>query len=331
VRRYSESAVRAAHLGFMRSSVMPISRTSIWAASARAFGAREPDSNLRNPDWLAAEFLGPEERALLAGHPLIASLDQTYDEATQNMEVMGAARMLIVRTRFIDDRFQAALNAGIRQFVIMGAGFDTRAYRFAEQLRDARVIEVDQREIQALKINRIKEVIGEIPAHVTLSPIDFATMQFGDVLAQANFNRDQKTFFVWEGVTMYLPEDSVKATLRWIAGNTAPGSSIVFDYAYAGAIQRIKNNDMGTVPEVSKQAMQRFRDLIAGEPWIFGLQDRNEKEFLKVLGLELRHFMGMNSLEAIEKYLTRTDGTIFASMPATERQGYLILEAVVPG
>jgi methyltransferase (TIGR00027 family) len=129
VRRYSESAVRASHLGFMRSSVMPISRTSIWAASARASGAREPDSNVRNPDWLAAEFLGPEERALLAGHPLITSLGQTYDEATQNMEVMGAARMLIVRTRFIDDRFQAALNAGIRQFVIMGAGFDTRAYR----------------------------------------------------------------------------------------------------------------------------------------------------------------------------------------------------------
>jgi O-methyltransferase involved in polyketide biosynthesis len=102
---------------------MPISRTSIWAASARAFGAREPDSDVRNPDWLAAQFLGPEERALLAGHPLITSLDQPYEEATQNMEVMGAARMLIVRTRFIDDRFQAALSAGVRQFRNYGSWF----------------------------------------------------------------------------------------------------------------------------------------------------------------------------------------------------------------
>lgn len=308
---------------------MPISRTSIWAASARAFGAREPDSKVRNPDWLAAQFLGPEERALLADHPLITSLDRPYEEATLNMEVMGAARMLIVRTRFIDDRFQSALNAGVRQFVIMGAGFDTRAYRFADMLHNARVFEVDQRKIQELKIKRIKEVIGEIPACVTLAPIDFATMQLGDVLAQTEFESNKTTFFVWEGVTMYLPEDSVKTTLRWIADNAAPGSSMVFDYAYTAAIQRITSNDMNEIPEVSRKAMQRFRDLIAGEPWIFGLQYQNEKAFLEALGLKLRHVMGMNSREAVEKYLTRADGTIFASLPATERQGYLILEAAV--
>src|SRR5262245_25900136 len=114
---------------------MPISRTSISAAAARAFGARDPDAHVRNPDWLGERFLGPEERRLLANHPLIAALDQPYQEASQSMEAVGSARLLIARTQFIDDRFEAALRNGIRQFVILGAGFDTRAYRFADRLR----------------------------------------------------------------------------------------------------------------------------------------------------------------------------------------------------
>ena len=310
---------------------MPISKTSIWVAAARAFGAREPDTRVRNPDWLAKRFLGPEERALLADHPLITALDRPYEEAATDMEVVGPARMLIVRTRFIDDRFEAALADGIRQFVILGAGFDTRAYRLAERVQDKHVIEVDQPETQRLKLNRINEVIGGIPRHVTLAPIDLTTMKLGDVLTQAGFRPDQRTFFIWEGVTMYLPEESVKETLRWMADHTASGSSIVFDYTYNTAIQMIKNIDMDKVPEAAKPAMQRFRNLTAGEPWIFGLPDQNEKEFLNALGFTLRDIIGVNSREAIEKYLTRGDGTIFGSMPATERQGYLILEASVTG
>jgi hypothetical protein len=66
------------------------------------------------------------------------------------------------------------------------------------------------------------------------------------------------------------------------------------------------------------------------EAWIFGLPDRAESEFLNSLGLELRTVMGMNSAEAVGKYLTRADGTILGFAPATEQQGYLILEAAVP-
>ena len=88
--------------------------------------------------------------------------------------------------------------------------------------------------------------------------------------------------------------------------------------------------DLDKVPEAAKQALLRFRRLTAGEPWIFGLPDKDERGFLSSLGLELRKVMGMNSAEAVEKYLTRADGSIFGLMPATEQQGYLILEAAVP-
>jgi methyltransferase (TIGR00027 family) len=188
--------------------------------------------------------------------------------------------------------------------------------------------EVDQPDTQHLKVNRIKEVVGAIPAHVTLAPIDFTTMKLGEVLNDAGFNPHQRAFFIWEGVTMYLPEDSIKELLRWIAGHAHSGSTIVFDYTYSSMIQMFKNIDVDKLPEVARQAIQRFRNLTAGEPWIFGLPD-NEKDFMSAFGFEVRHVMGINSAEAVGKYLTRTDGTIFGAMPATDRQWYSILEAGV--
>jgi methyltransferase (TIGR00027 family) len=308
---------------------MAVSQTSIWAAAARAVGAREPDPRVRNPDWLAERFIGPEERAVLADHPLIAALDAPLDQFQTNMEVLGPARLLISRTRFIDDRFEAALRDGTRQFIIMGAGFDTRAYRFARRLADAHVIEVDQPHTQRLKVDRVRKVIGDLPAHVTYAPIDFRKASPGDGLAAAGYNPALRTLFIWEGVTMYLPADSVRDTLQWIATNASAGSSIVFDYTYDSAIQMIKTLDLEKLPDAARRALLRLSKLTAKEPWIFGLPDQKEEEFLSPLGFQARHIMGMNSHEAVEKYLTRSDGTIFGEMPAADRQAYLILEAVL--
>ena len=307
------------------------SRTSVWAAAARAMGAREPDLRVRNPDWMAEKLLGPEELALLGDHPLVAALAKPYAEAVQNPEMLGGARILIARTRFIDDRFTAALDAGSTQVLILGAGFDSRAYRFADRLRSARVFEVDQPDTQQAKMRRVTNAVGELPRHVTYLPVDFRHDDFGDALARAGYQSDRKTFAIWEGVTMYLPGDAVRDVLRWYAGHAAPGSTIVFDYTYASLIQMLQNVDVAKLDEKQKQGLARFRRLTAGEPWLFGLPDKGEAEFLRGLGIELRSTMGMNSAEAIERYLTREDGTIFGSFPSTDQQGYLILEAVVGG
>jgi methyltransferase (TIGR00027 family) len=303
----------------------------VWAAAARAFGAREPDARVRNPDWLAGKLIGPEERALLSDHPLIAALDQPYEQALANLEAMSPARLLIPRTRFIDDRMQAALREGVEQIVILGAGYDSRAYRFAEQLANARVIEVDRPDTQRLKVGRMRDVFGKLPPCVTYAPIDLANEGLGSGLAQAGYAPHQRTFFIWEGVTFYLPADSVRGTLGWISANSAAGSEVVFDYTYDSSIQMIKSINLDTVPGFVRQAILRFRSLTAGEPWIFGLPDQQEKEFLNGLGFEPQQIMGINSREAVERYLTREDGSIFGSMPASDRQWYSILNAsVVP-
>jgi methyltransferase (TIGR00027 family) len=303
------------------------SKTSILVAAARALGARERDPKVRNPDWLAERLVGPEERALLG--PFAGLIDGSSEQADKNTEV-PIARLLIPRTHFIDARLEAAVAGGIAQLVILGAGFDTRAYRFSEMLKDVRVFEVDHPDTQHLKIRRIREAIGDRPSNISYVGVDLRTDEVGDVLTHAGYRGDLKTFFIWEGVTMYLAAEAVHATLRWIASNAPPESAIVFDYTYETPIKLIRDFDPDKLPEPAKQSAMRFRSFMSGEPWIFGLPDKAEKEFLNSLGLELRTVLGMNSREAVEKYLTRADGTIFGMYPATEQQGYLILEAVVP-
>jgi methyltransferase (TIGR00027 family) len=298
-------------------------------AVARAIGAREPDSRIRNPDWLAEKLLGEEELSLLGDGLIAKALSQPYEEAVKELEVVGWVRMLLPRTHFIDERLQAAVLDGATQVVIMGAGFDSRAYRFADLLKDAKVFEVDQPATQGLKIARIREAIGEAPPNLTYVPLDFRHEKLGDALLSRGYERGRRTFFVWEGVTMYLPEEAVVETLRWIATNSAPGSAIVFDYTYQSVIRMLGSIDLEKLPEMAKQAVMRFRRLTAGEPWLFGVPDKGEEAFLGGVGLKLRKVLGMNSAEAVEKYLTRQDGTIFGSFPATEQQGYFILEAEV--
>jgi len=299
-------------------------------AAARAIGAREPDSKIRNPDWLAERLVGPDELALLGDSPLVKAFSLPYEEAAKDLEVVGAVRTLLPRTHFIDARLEMAVQDGATQVVVLGAGFDSRAYRFVELLKGAGVFEVDQPGTQELKIRRVRDAIGEAPPNLTYVPVDFRQDSLGDALRNAGYRTDAKTFFIWEGVTMYLPEQAVLETLAWVARHSAPGSAVVFDYTYQSATKMMSNIDLEKLPDIAKQAVQRFRRLTAGEPWIFGLPDKGEEEFLRSLGLKVRKILGTNSAEAVEKYLRREDGTILGMFPATEQQGYLILEAEVP-
>jgi methyltransferase (TIGR00027 family) len=263
------------------------SKTCLYVAAGRALGAREPDESIRNPDYLAERLLGPEERALVADQPVVQALDLDFAEARKNIEALSSAAMMIIRTRFIEERLEQAIHNGASQLVILGAGFDTRAYRLVELLKAARVFEVDRPSTQEYKKHRVQEAEIKVPSNLTYVPVDFRHDTLGDVLAAAGYDSSQRTFFVWEGVTMYLPEAAVEATLRWVAAQ-APGSTIVFDFVGAMVIKFMTTVDLNVLPEAAKRAISRLRELIAGEPWIFGIPDTGEREFLSKLGLELR-------------------------------------------
>src|SRR6201986_901389 len=126
----------------MEANGLP-SRTAILTAAARAFGAREPDASVRNPDWIAGRLIGPAELALIADHPISRALDQDFQQAMYDPDIFGFTWLMLVRTRFIDQMMERAIRSGMTQLVILGAGFDTRAHRFTELLQDVAVIEVD--------------------------------------------------------------------------------------------------------------------------------------------------------------------------------------------
>jgi methyltransferase (TIGR00027 family) len=307
---------------------VPVSRTCLYVAAGRALGAREPDESIRNPDYLAERLLGPEERALVADQPVVQALELDFAEARENVEAISQAVMMIIRTRFIEERLAHAIREGASQLVILGAGFDTRAYRLTDLLRSARVFEVDQPSTQEYKKRRIKEAGIKVPQNLTYVPVDFRRDKLGDILKAAGYDPTRKTFFIWEGVTMYLPEAAIEETLRWVAAQT-PGSTILLDYVGAMVIKFFATVDLTQLPEAAKQAIGRLLKLTAGEPWIFGLPDAGEREFLAKLGLELREVLPIGTEESMKRYLTRSDGTPYMTLPPRP-PGYFLAEAVVP-
>ncbi len=185
----------------------------------------------------------------------------------------GARSSAVTRTRFIDDVLRAA--EGVEQIVILGAGFDCRAYRIAGIERVC-VFEVDHPDTLAQKRRALQAVLPSLPEHVRFVAIDFTRGQLEETMASAGYDPTRRTFFIWEGVTNYLSEAAVDAVMRWF-GRNAEGSWVVFTYihrrvladptSFAGAVKILRT-------------VQR-----SGEPWTFGLDPGDVPRYLAERGL----------------------------------------------
>lgn len=284
-----------------------VSRTCIYVAAGRAVGARERDPSVRNPDYLAERLLG-DTAPLHLDHPAVRALNLPYDEAMQDVEVVGIVRAMLIRTRFIDEALERAIASGATQVAILGAGFDSHAYRCERLLARVKVFEIDRPATQALKRQRVQEVLGDPPSNLTYVPIDFQHESLPDVLHRHGYDRTQRTFFILEGVTMYVPEEGVKSTLRFV-GSHPPGSTVVFDFVYRAMIDMIASIDRANVPAAAKGFVDRFLNLIKDEPWVFGVPVGGEREFVADLGLELRELFTIGGEDSLKRFVTRTDGT----------------------
>jgi methyltransferase (TIGR00027 family) len=278
------------------------SRTSILVAAARAFGSRDPDAGVRNPDHLADTLIGPEEIALITDHPVSKGLSQDYAVASQDPHVAILTSLMIFRTRFIDAALERAVKNGASQIVLLGAGFDSRAHRFSDLLSHCRVIEVDAAPTQQYKQHRVAATIGAPPQNHTYLTVDFSKDNLADSLQAAGFLPGEKSFFIWEGVSMYLSEENIRKTLQIVASLSAPGSSLVLDYVNSHGINmsRLTPNGPGTIPAQW------------GEPWIFGVPGTNGDEFFRELGFHPGTPLSLTSPEAMRQYAVRKDGTTYA-------------------
>jgi methyltransferase (TIGR00027 family) len=278
------------------------SKTSLLVSMWRAIGAGDPDAETRNPDYLARRFLGAQEGALMSEASTLACLDMKFEEAMRCIQDAGVSASffnILSRTKHIDATMRRALESGTTQVVILGAGFDSRAYRFGDLLRGVKVYEVDFPPTLEYKKRRVREVLGRMPANVIYVPIDFATQDLQQVLRKAGYHQDRRAFIVWEGVTFYLPREAVEATLR-VVGQSASGTSIVFDYVLESAIRG----------DHQDEALKRTMSTNAkwGEPWIFGMQEGKVAELAASCGLKVVSDLGADELTRL--YLTKSDGTV---------------------
>jgi methyltransferase (TIGR00027 family) len=194
----------------------------------------------------------------------------------------GARTSLVARTRLIDDAIAGSLDGRIEQFVILGAGFDSRPYRLRELQRMA-VFEVDQPATQAAKRLALEGALGGLPKHVRFVASDFTRQDLESQLCAAGYREGTLTFFLWEGVTNYLSEGAVDATLRWCA-RSAPGSVLLFTYVH---------RDIITSPEVFHGSAQLFAFLErVQERFTFGIDPAELEELLSLRGLRLESDVG---------------------------------------
>jgi len=187
----------------------------------------------------------------------------------------GTGEYLIARTRYIDDFVQTCLARGLQQLVILGAGFDSRAYRFEGLKHAIKVFEVDHPATQQVKLSKLRRIFGAIPAYVTYVPIDFVSQSLNE-LRDHGYDGALKTLFIWEGVTYYISAEAVDSTLAFVAHHSARSSWIIFDYVY---VEDLTARDKR--PEISRmQRYSRFTD----EGLDFGIKAGTIDEFLEARG-----------------------------------------------
>lgn len=151
----------------------------------------------------------------------------------------GLHNSVVARVRYFDDYLEDSLRRGLDQLVLLGAGYDTRAFRFPQLYKQGvNVFEVDHPATQQAKKSEIEKFAEKLPAvKVRYVPVDFQRDSLGQQLKEHGYQSEAKTLFIWEGVTMYITEDAVNETLQFIANNSGKGSSIIFDYLLLSAVQ----------------------------------------------------------------------------------------------
>lgn len=137
------------------------------------------------------------------------ALDLDYDAALKRIPDPSNVTQHFARTKFVDTTVEESLRDGARQIVILGAGFDSRGYRFRDRLRGVR-FEVDYGPTQEYKEQRVKEVLGRLHKHVRYIAMDFTKDDLLTRLRKGGYLEKLETRFVWKRVAMYIPKSAVK-------------------------------------------------------------------------------------------------------------------------
>lgn len=176
-------------------------------------------------DQYAIHFVNPEVREFMIKNPKKFKAENEK----MNKSLPGYSNSTVARARYFDDIVKSSVNNGIEQLIILGAGYDTKAYRI-EGLDKIKVFEVDTPHTITMKKDKIKEIFGLLHDHVIYVSADLEVEKLGQVLMKEGYDKHKKTLFVLEGLIYYLSPETVDDLLSFIVQNSPKSSSIVFDY-----------------------------------------------------------------------------------------------------
>jgi len=277
------------------------SRPSLTAEAvtmARAVEHLKPPSERVVDDPWAQLFVSPAGRRALA-----AWSGSLTGRLLRQLGAVGTSYVPL-RHRFIDEHLAAALDEGVEQVVLLGAGYDTRAYRFADQLAGRPVFEVDLAAISRAKAATIARHVDEFPqTNLVRVEIDFETQALADVLADAGCTLDGLTFFVWEGVPMYLTRATVTSTLDAVHALSADGSQIAHDMWYLVD----EPSPLGSARRAAPAALS-----LIGEPVTFGVHPEDYEALLGRHGFAVVDLALASELQA--RYAPQVRATLDDSM-----------------
>jgi methyltransferase (TIGR00027 family) len=222
------------------------SRTALMIARQRAAHQLLDQGSILN-DPFAMKILREDEKDVLQfanAHPL-ASIGRLITAA---------------RSRIAEDALSKAVERGIRQIVILGAGLDTFALRNPHGARQIRIYEVDHPATQAWKRQRLAEAQIELPAWLIAVPVDFERDDVGEKLVASGFQQNAPAFFTWLGVVPYLTEDAIGRTLDYMS--SIQNSEVVFDYmepeAFSGELRKIETERTEQLKKMNERSVSRF-------------------------------------------------------------------------
>jgi len=199
--------------------------------------------------------------------------------------------MVVARSRFVEDELSAAIKRGVRQYVILGAGLDTFAYRNPYIAKGLRVFEVDHPATQEWKRQQLNATEIRIPETLAFVSIDFESQLLVDRLRKAGFRTDEPSLFSWLGVTMYLTRETMMATMELISSSTTSGSEIVFDYVITPSSQNLLRR---LVFRLISNRVGR-----AGEPWKSFFEPDSLVMDLKAVGFTQAENIGPEKINAL--------------------------------
>jgi methyltransferase (TIGR00027 family) len=226
-------------------------------------------------DPYAVHFISPEMMEALKSR---ANDPKKAKEEAEKIErfLPGLSNSIRAKFRYFDDFIEKSIDEGIEQLVILGAGYDSRAYRMAGLKSKVKVFEVDHPSAQVVKIEKLKRILDSLPDHVTYVPVDLDTDDLGQKLVEKGYDKSKKSLFILEGVIFYITPKMVDYILSFITRNSGKGSAVLFDYFPQSVVDGTSQLEVGR--NIHNQLIQ------AGEPMQFGIEEGTVEKFLEERG-----------------------------------------------